>query len=359
ILKIIETDVKKGIMELLIETTEDLWVLYNVVRKGDTVYALTTREVKPGEGGSSRRIPMVLGIRVENVEFQEFTDKLRIRGVIIQGPEEFGVQGKYHTVSIGIGDKITIIKEEWSSFDLEFITRYSSKRRKILVVSMDYEEACVAILAEQGIKYIEETSSNMPSKNYAMDYPQIMESYLNKLVETIIRVVNNEKPDALVIASIGDLKNIVKRKLEDHVEIPIYVDTVSTGGCKGVEEVTRRDIVKKISNELSIVKANRIFDEFKALLIKDPDLVAYGVEDVHYAVNIGAVEKLLIIDEYLRLSNYVERIKVYEILNKAHETRAEIIIVPRKSNIYYELASFGGVIAILRYKLERSLIESS
>ena len=46
---------------------------------------------------------MILTVRVEAVEFQAFTTRLRIRGIVIEGPEKYGVVGKNHTHSIEPG----------------------------------------------------------------------------------------------------------------------------------------------------------------------------------------------------------------------------------------------------------------
>ena len=48
-MKILEMNLKKGFVKVVPETLDDLWHLYNIVYRGDEVYARTTREIKPDE----------------------------------------------------------------------------------------------------------------------------------------------------------------------------------------------------------------------------------------------------------------------------------------------------------------------
>ena len=52
VLKILEMNLKKGFVKVIPENFDDLWHLYNVIYKNDEVYAYTSREIKPDEGGT-------------------------------------------------------------------------------------------------------------------------------------------------------------------------------------------------------------------------------------------------------------------------------------------------------------------
>jgi len=58
--------------------------IYNVIHKNDFVYARTTREVKIDEkyGRPKRgeRIPVFLGVSVEEVDWDKFLGRLRVHG---------------------------------------------------------------------------------------------------------------------------------------------------------------------------------------------------------------------------------------------------------------------------------------
>ncbi|MGB9828345.1 MAG: mRNA surveillance protein Pelota, partial [Thermosphaera sp.] len=163
-MKILEEDLKKGWIKILVEDEDDLWILYNLLSPGDIVYGRTSREVKQGEGGSSRRVSMTLGLRVEKLEFQEFSDRLRVRGIVVEGPEEFGVKGHYHTINLSPGDALVVFKEKWSASELEALRRSSVKRRRVMLVNIDHDEACIAMLTEQGVVQLSEAYGRLPGK---------------------------------------------------------------------------------------------------------------------------------------------------------------------------------------------------
>ena len=356
-MRIIEKNLRNGIVKLQVETLDDLWALFNVINRGDVVYARTTREVKVGEGSEGRRLPMVLGVRVEGIEYQEFSNKLRVKGVVVDGPEDYGVRGKHHTLSLGLGDVITIVKEKWSDFELDYIEKLAVKKQKVLIVLVDSEDACAAVLAEQGVKYVWERSSNMPSKLYSFDYESALREHIEEVVASSLHIISSEKVDAVIVAGPGEVKNAVKSKIAEKASLPIYVDTTSTGSCSGVKEVLNRDVAKKIAQELALLKAGEIIEEFKELLVKDHELISYGLGNVYNAAVIGAVKKLVVVDELLRSPNEEERRLVYETLNAAYSRRAEVVIIPGKSDIGAEVLGFGGVIAINRFKLQLNIEE--
>jgi len=350
-MKIIREDYKKGLVELRIETLDDLWVLYNLLKEGDIVYAKTTREIKIHEGSQSARVPMVLGLRVKRVEFQQFSSKLRIGGVIVEGPEEYGVKGKHHTLSVGIGDTLLIAKESWGDVEKKLLQDYASRKGSILVLSVDFEEACVGVLSEQGIRYLWEETQNMPSKAYQVDYESALKAFTSEIARNVLDIAQRSSVDAILIVGPGEVKNQLKNELLGKTNLPIYTDTVSTGGCKGLDEALRRDIIEKIVGGLKIISAKAALEEFKQLLVKDHDMVSYGVREVYELARVGAIRRLVVLDELLRTPNDEERNIVYEALHHAYRHGAEVIVVPKSSSVGVELQGFGGMIAILRFKL--------
>ena len=114
-MKIIYKALKKGIIKLIPETMDDLWHLQHIIDKGDLVRALTFRTAEQSTDKlrtkKADKRPMVLGIRVEDVEFHQFSARLRIHGVIEEGPQDLG---SHHTINIKAGEfkELTIKKEE-------------------------------------------------------------------------------------------------------------------------------------------------------------------------------------------------------------------------------------------------------
>lgn len=354
-MKILEKDLRKGYLKILPEDQDDLWALYNIIKPLDRVTATTSRDIKHGETSSSRRIPMTLTIEVKTLEFQPFTERLRIRGIVVEGPERYGVKGHYHTLNIEPGKPLIIWKEKWSENELEIISRFTSRKQKVLLATFDYDEAAIALLTEQGIRLLEEFTSNIPGKREPVLFQKGLEKYLSSIAEKILDYINKFQVDIVVIASPGDLQKRVARIIKEKKPVNIITDTVSIGGQSGIRELLRRDSVREAVKEINIIKAQRILDEFHKNLSKNPDMVAYGIDDVEYAVKHNAVDKLLVSEELLRIYDEEVRRRVSSILNEAYKRRAEIIIVPHNSDVGLEVEGLGGIVALLRYPLKKPL----
>ena len=71
------------------------------------------------EGTKGDRKPMWLKLKVKSVSFHEFSNRLRIKGTILEGPEDFVSFGSYHTFNIETGQQVTIQKSEWLKNELK------------------------------------------------------------------------------------------------------------------------------------------------------------------------------------------------------------------------------------------------
>ena len=73
-MQVLLDNTRNGELSLLIESLDDLWVLYNIIRTEDRLRGRTVRRVVIREGDAGERRPMVLTIRVEKVEFHEYSN---------------------------------------------------------------------------------------------------------------------------------------------------------------------------------------------------------------------------------------------------------------------------------------------
>ncbi len=336
------------------ETSDDIWLLSLIVKPGDLVRAKTVRDVRFGERGSgrSRRVAMVLTIRVESVEFQPFSTRLRIRGVVVEGPERFGVKGKHHTISVDVGQEVTIIKEEgWPRPLLEKL-RGAARGVKAVIAAVDYDEYAVALLQGQGLRVVVERELRLPGK----DDPrraEMLHQELVTLAKTIIELAKREDTSIVVVAGPGFLKDEVARLIREREPgLRVYTETSSMGGVAGINEAIRRGKIREILSELSAIEAEEFLERFERLLVQRPELVAYTLPRVKAAAEMGAVEELLVLDELLHSPDPRTRLEVEEVLRRADETRARIRFVSLESPAGLRLKHLGGIAAILRYPVE-------
>src|SRR5437773_2135969 len=153
-MRVLHRDPKTGEIKMRVENPDDLWHLHNLLLPGDLVRASTTRreEVKSDKVRPERgeKVRVTLTIRVEGVEFQAFSDRLRITGVIVEGPQDLG---RHHTLNVGVEDVLSIIKT-WKVHELRRIDEAVAAAQKPLVafLALDDEEALIAQLRQYGVR---------------------------------------------------------------------------------------------------------------------------------------------------------------------------------------------------------------
>ncbi|MEM4041605.1 MAG: mRNA surveillance protein pelota [Saccharolobus sp.] len=340
-MRILEFDEKRQLMRIHVETEDDLWVLHLILEKGDTVIAKTTRDV--GLGKESRRISMVITLKIDHTEFQEFTNRLRIHGIIEDAPERYGIKGAHHTINLDIGDEIVIIKQHWSKYAIDRLYKQANRRGNILIALVDFDEYLIAIPYQQGIKILSEKSLRSITEDEG-----IIEQNAEEVAKEIDTYAQQYSPYAILIAGPGFFKEIVSKKIS--TKIKVYIDSVSSASRSGLNEILRRDIIDKIISDYEISKGVRYMERAMELLAKQHNLVTYGVEQVKIASQLGSVETVLVAEDLL-IGNEEERLEIEQILEEIENKKGEVIIVPKESPIYYQLKSLTGILAILRFAI--------
>lgn len=341
-MRVMHFDRKNGEMKVVVETIDDLWHLEKIIDSGDVVEGRTMRTVKIGT--KEEKKPVFIGISVENVEFAKAANRLRVRGKIIYGnPEEFVQMGRYHTIDVGEGTKIKI-KKEWKDYQIKRLKQAEkeSKRPKIRIIVMDDEKALTAILRGYGVDYGPEFYN--PAGKRDDDYDKKSLQYFGDVAAEISR-----HPEKYVVAGPGfakdNLKDFIKKKDPELLK-KIVFETCSYAERSGVNELLKRGAIEKIAGEERVEKETKLIEEAITQINKDTGLIAYGIEEVKKAADMHAIEKLLILDEFLRTSEDAEKVT-----ENAEKGGAEIVIFSIESDPGLKLKGFGKIVAFLRYKI--------
>ena len=349
-MKVIGWDEKRGRMLLQVESRDDLWCLYNVLSPGDLVTAKTLREVKVDD--KSSRKPMTLKVRVEKVEFQPYTDKLRIRGVVVEGPDEFGVIGSYHSIAVGEGSELLIEKERWSKHELDRIFKTSSRKPlKALLVGIDSDEVALVLPHDYGLELVAEVRLDLPGKHEPSKREEVLEERIREISGKVKELIQRLDLKAVAIVGPGFVKECLARELTSSTKVRVYVDSASTGGYQGVKEAIRRGVLRRVLKDFDLVEEAELMDELLLHVSKSDGKAAYGIEEVRRAAECGAVDKLLVLDELVRSPDLELRSKVEEIIEMAEKRGAKVKIFSSLEEPGQQLKSMGGLAAILRYGL--------
>ena len=117
-------------------------------------------------------------------------------------------------------------------------------------------------------------------------------------------------------------------------------------GETGFREILKSGKLDALEKELQLSQESKLIEEFMEKVSKG--LAEYGEEKIKDALNLGAVDKLIVSESFL-LEN---RDKTEELMDLAEGVRAETHIISSKNPNEEQISGFGGIVAILRYKLE-------
>jgi len=340
-MKVTHFDRKLGELKVALDTVEDLWHLSKVVRNGDIAEGSTYRSVKFGDKEERKRV--VIAVQVEDVEFSKSVNRLRLRGKIVRGsPEEFVQLGRYHTLELEPGDRLLLVKQ-WKNYELDRLkeAEKETKRPRLRVIVLDEEKALTAVIRGFGVDYGPELESKASKRDEKHE-----DKVLQYLGDVAAEIEKHE--GRYVVAGPGFTKDNLKKFLEKRK--PELLQRITFESCSyaersGVEELLKKGVVERLIGEERIERETKLIEEFTRELSKE-GLVAYGLKEVMAAAEAYAVERLLVLDEFLRSSTDAE--KVAELVDK---NRGQVIIFSEDGDPGMKLKGFGKIGAFLKFKL--------
>jgi protein pelota len=352
-------NLKKGFVKVIPENLDDLWHLYNVIYKNDEVYAYTSREIKPDEGGYARpkrgeRVSVFLGIRVESVNWDKLLGRLRIHGTICEAPETVPT-GAHHTLNIALNTPATIVKKKWAQHQIERLKKASkSSEKPIIIVAIDDEGYAIGTTAQYGVQIRAEENVKLPGKLEAEKRTGAIKEYFQKTLDSL-RQVWNETHSPIAIIGVGFVKGGFAKFLENEASdvstSVIDVKSVNNGGVAGIYEAMRSGVLSKTMKQMRIAEEAEVIEEILKRLGKGEQTVVYGMEEVEKAAQLGAVGKLVLADTTLREASDESRLHVEELMKDVEHKGGNIIIVSTENESGANLVALGGVAALLRFAL--------
>jgi protein pelota len=347
-MKIVQEIPERDIIKVMPENLDDLWYLSTIIERGDNVYAVTERRVQDkgdklrADRGVKRR--MFLGVRCEKVEFHEDTNRLRIFGTIIHGPDDVPL-GSHHTIEVEPFTEVSIQKR-WKKWHLERLKEAveSAQKPKIVAVVMDDSEADIYLIREFGVKEVASIKSEVSKK---LDYranEQVRAEYYHEIAKTLL----NYNTDKILVAGPGFGKNnfqkFASEKYKDLAK-KIVVENTCTTGRTGLNEILKSGIINKIYGEARLSKEAQYVNKLLEEIAKN-GLAAYGIDEVKKALNYSAIEILLVTDEMLR-KRHIE-----EIMNLTESIGGKVMVISTSHDAGKQLKALGGIAALLRFPIE-------
>ncbi|HLN44689.1 MAG TPA: mRNA surveillance protein pelota [Candidatus Sulfotelmatobacter sp.] len=357
-MKIIEKNLRQGFVKVVPDSQDDLWHLYNVVYKGDEVYAYSSRAIKTdteySRPKSAERVSAFMGVEVENVTWDKFLGKLRIHGMICHAPDPIP-PGAHHTLSIALNQPVTIVKKEWPKHLLDRLMRATETEKPMLILAIDDEGYAIAETKQYGVEVKIEERQKLPGKHEAEKRDSATKQYFNHVTNSL-RQLWMQQHSPIVIVGVGFIKNGLTEYLADEAqEISksiMDIKSVNNGGTAGIYEALRSGVLLKTASRLRIIEETQAVEDVMKRLGKGEGKIAYGLTEVENAVNLGAAEKLIITDSLLRDSADEQRLHLEKLMREVERRNGVVTVVSTEHESGAKLTALGGIAALLRFPIK-------
>ncbi|KAL5718845.1 CDP-diacylglycerol--glycerol-3-phosphate 3-phosphatidyltransferase [Ranunculus cassubicifolius] len=363
-----------GSVKLTPEESEDLWVTYNLVSKGDTVKAITMRKVVKiessetdslGRDRGGERMKTELEVRVETVEYDKEGDVLRIRGKNTSQNQYVQI-GQYHTLEIEPYRSFVLTKEVWDSMAIDSLHQAVNPAASadLAVVLITEGLANIFLVGNSITTKCCRIEASIPRKHGSAIacYESALNKFFGKVLQAFLKHVDFKVVRCAVIAGPGltsdqftkhllleaerkNLMDIIKNKSK------LLLAHASSAYKHSLGDVLDAPHVMKLIKDTKAAKEVQVLNKFFEMLSNDQDRAWYGPKHVEVAHERMAIQVLLITDELFRNTDIATRKKYVELVKSVKDTGGNALIFSSMHVSGERLAQITGIAAILRFPL--------
>ncbi len=338
-------------VSLVPESLDDLWHLTYVIEPGDLVAGDTHRRIQRTEDNmrdtGGEREHMHVTLAVEDVDFHQFSNRLRVGGTIEDCSREDQL-GLHHTINVEEHDTIEIEKH-WQPDQRERIeeAEAATDQPTVAIATVAEGEAHVHTVAQYGVDEYVSLTSTTGKGEYT--------GGRDELFEELADALGHLDADAVILAGPGFTKQDALEHIEEHPNVTDTVSVVDTSaaGGRGVHEVLKRGAVADVRRDTRIAAESAAIDELTARIGGD-GAAAYGIDAVAEATDYGAVETLLILDERLREERAGDGdwdVDANDLIQQVENQGGDITVFSHQFDPGRQLKNLGGIAALLRYPI--------
>jgi len=357
-LKILEIDKKYENISVRTENLNDLWTLFNVIDKNDEVSARTHRRIVLKEGSKGERKQMNLKLNVESVSFHEFSNRLRVKGTILEGPEDFVSYGTYHTFNIEPGQKLTIKKERWLKSEIKRLKKQSTFETdfNMLMIAIETGLATIALITNFSHNRIATVKKNIPGKRYEQSFRnKAYDEFFSDVSRILSEKIKNIKINTIIICGPGSTKDRFDQFIKQKARIPnlpkIYCIHASSGTESAILETLKSKELKSLKENVKVLLETEKIEEIMQLFATNSDLIVIGFDEISNAIEKGAVKELFCADILIRGALKEKKLQIERILNGVEKVGGIIHILSSEHPTGQQIIDLGSLVAILRYKI--------
>ena len=358
---------QSGKVDIIIDNDEDLWILYNLIAKGDYLKTAMFRKVQHESGGgkvSSTKKKLIITIKIEEIEYCQEDDIIRIKGKNTSENEYISI-GQFQTAEISKGSFFTLFKYYWDDIHIETLKNATDK-----TITSDV----AAIIMEEGIAHLYFINNNqtvlhgkinqsIPKKrNGSTQYNKSKKNFFTKILNNLVKEINFENCKCVIIASPGftkdefgnfmidEINNNLKvyQTIKNNLSKIIYCHS-SSGYKQSLEEILSKPEIKKLIKDTKCIEENTIMEKFNEILGTDMDKAFFGLKSFEIAYSNNAINTVILTDNFLRKISPTTRKKLSLNLKNLKNKGIQVFKFSSQHVTGEKVDAFGGIIGILNY----------
>lgn len=363
------TNTNPGVsMTVVPEDMDDMWTLYNHIRPGDTLEASTTRKViRKNDSKDSFRKTIYVHLLVTKTFLDTKLGDLQVSG-IIQNEIEDVPNGSAHTLEISKNRQVKIKKDSWSATEVRAFEKACESDLKAEVGAIILQDgiAHVCIITNSMTILKAKVEVSIPKKTaYESSIKKINKAHI-KFFEQVYAALLKSLPltnlKALLIASPAfyatELKKYIFEEADRKNEKELLkfrdrtvVAHASSGYLQSLKEVLGDP---SIAQHLSSAKHGHqvsLLEKFYIVMNRDDGYAWYGPKHVRKAVEMGAVDTLLVTDSLFRSHDVKERKEYIQLVEQVEKDGGSVEIFSSQHDAGAQLDDITGIAALLKFPL--------
>jgi protein pelota len=363
-MKILKKRVDKngeGSITVRCEDAEDMWVLYNIIQVGDQLRATTTRGIiRTSATGSvtkeRRTLTMILSI-IELPKFDAQGCCVSIKGLNCQQMEDVPI-GANHSMTLEVNKDIGITKTFWDSHAFQLLQQAADVALKADAAAVIMEEglAHICLLSSSMSLTLATVDSPIPRKTGAVTAQRgkAVTKFHDGVLTAILQHIDFTKSKALIIASPGFVKDIffewlmseaARRQLK---QITGFREKILLVHCSAGHKHCLKEVMADPSSAAALsnckaMQETKAIQDFDSMMIQDDRRAVYGKAQVAAAVDMGAVQTLLITDGMFRTENVDDRNSYVAMMDTVRNAGSAVLILSTQHVSGERLQSLCGL----------------
>lgn len=365
---------ESGSVKISIDDIEDFWVLANLIRAGDTIFAPIRRKVvKVSTTGKTdaKQVFIKASIRVVELDFQPYVDEMNIRGTLTHDIEGAKI-GEYQRVLLEKGRPFVLSKGFWDSFSLSELTKATDPTvdATLSAVIMQNGIAHICLIGKAMTVTVAKVEKIIPkirqfggSGHHSESKLKFFEMTANALIQKIS--INDMK--CIIVASPGFLQhefvsylrdNQSKYSLTNSFSNNVFVEgNVSTGHPYELDNLLNSPEMQQYVSKLQATQQAKCFDKFLRELNNNFRKVVVGKKQVYEAGKLSAIDTLLVTSDYIMNLPLEPRLEFLKFKEELEHSDTNIILFSSKHQSGEQLNQMGGVAGLCKFELPEDLVE--